>query len=144
MATWLIWCFFGIILFITEVFTPAMFFLNLAIAAFFAAIPAYFGLSFTVQTFTFFIMSVILLLLLRPILISKQKTKSYSENQGMSEYINKPAKVIEEVGEYSGRVAIYDENWDARSIDKMPIAVGEMVKIKYFDNLVMYVEKEKN
>jgi membrane protein implicated in regulation of membrane protease activity len=141
MVNWIIWCYLGVILAIIELFAPALFFLNLAIAAFLTSIPAYFGASFAIQTIIFLVLSTLLLFFIRPFLVNKTNNGG-SKHSALSEYIGKTAKVIEDVAENVGRISIYDENWEARSIDKSIIPKGTIVKIRSFDNLIMYVEKE--
>ncbi len=143
MINWVVWCYLGVILVVIELFAPALFFLNLAIAAFLTAIPAYYGISFAAQTIIFLVLSTLLLFFLRPFLVNKTNNGN-SKHGALSEYIGKTAKVLEEVTENSGRIEIYDENWEARTQNGTTIPVGEIVIINSFDNLIMYVEKEKN
>jgi len=138
MILWHYWIIFGLILFIIEMFTPAMFFLNLAIAAFITALAAWLGLSLSVQVFVFAAISLLLLLFLRPYFL-RHKPKSVAEITDT--YVGKQAKTLEPTDEFEGRIKIYDEEWKARSSSK--IDAGKKVKILKSENLIMYVEEIK-
>lgn len=141
MVVWQVWCAAGILLLIIEMFTPALFFLNLAVAAFISAIFAYYGFSFIVQTIVFAIVAALLILFLRPLMLSKIKHKS--QETGMNDkYIGKVAKVVKEITNDSGRIAIYGEEWDARTCNDEVIPVGTNVIINSNESIIMYVEKE--
>lgn len=142
MDVWQIWCIAGIILLILEMFTPAMFFINLSIAAIITAIFSYFDASFLVQAIVFSICSLILIVFLRPFMVKIIKTKNGST--GISgKYIEHEAKVVKEVTKNDGRIALYGEEWNARSINDDVIPVGSMVRIKSNDSIIMYVEMIK-
>ena len=140
MELWLIWVIAGVILFIVELFTPILFFLNLAIAAFFAAIGAYFGLSGWWQVGIFGISAGILLGFLRPFLI--KNVHKVDTTSGLEEkYFGKTAKTIRPTGPIDGRIAIYGEEWGARSTDGSEIPEGTDVKIIRNDGTIFYVER---
>ena len=140
MELWLIWVIAGVILFIVELFTPALFFLNLAIAAFFSAIAAYFGLSGWWQVAIFGISAGILLGFLRPLLI--KNVQKDDTTTGLDEkYFGQTAKTIRPTGANDGRVTIYGEEWGARSIDGNEIPEGVDVKIIRNEGTILFVEK---
>lgn len=140
MEVWQIWCVFGLLLLILEMFTPALFFLNLALAAFFTAILAYFGISYIVQTVFFALISSLLILFLRPFLVSKLRSNNSQTGIG-AKYIGHEAKVIKEVTKTSGRIALYGEDWDARTLNDEVIPVDSVVNIIKNDSLILFVEK---
>lgn len=130
----------GLLFLILEIFTPAMFFLNLAFAAFLTAGVAFFVLNVKLVIFTFVVFSALMLLLLRPILMNLATTKE--QKTGIEgKYIGKTAKVISPITKNSGAITIYGERWDARIEAEGEIPEGENVKIVRNDSLVMYVEK---
>lgn len=69
---WQVWCSAGVIFCVIEMFTPAMFFLNLGFACFVAAVAAAMGLAAIYQVITFAVFSAIFLIWLRPLLIKKE------------------------------------------------------------------------
>lgn len=140
MLFWHYWIIFGLILFIVEMFTPAMFFLNLAVAAIVAALAAFLGFNLTVQVFVFAAVSLVLLMFLRPYFLKNMpKTLPAIEDT----YIGKVATTISPTSEFDGRIRIYDEEWQARSLDKTAIEAGKKVKIIKNKSLIMYVEEIK-
>ena len=138
---WQLWCIAGVVFFIIEMFTPVLFFFNLALACFIAAICAAFGLMPVVQVIIFAVFSVIFLIWLRPVLIQR---KNAAENETENMYIGKTAKVIKTVTKDGGRIYIFDEEWPAVSLNENDVFnEGEFVIIEKTENMLMYV-KGKN
>jgi len=140
MEPWQLLIVVGIIFIIIEIFTPVMFFLNLALACFTTAAVAYYIFNWNIIVPIFVVSSAIFLLFLRPILIKKREngdTKTGVEEK----YIGKIAKVTETITTTSGVVSIYNERWEARSNTGDEIPVGIEVKIVRNESLVLYVEK---
>lgn len=139
MEVWQLWGVIGILLIIVEMFTPVLFFLNLAIAAIVTGTVSYYiSLSGTEQVLIFAAASVILLAFLRPMLL---KIKDAPEKTGMDTYLGQKAKVTQKITSDSGRIALFGEVWDARSACENEINEGETVKIVSRDGLTMFVEK---
>ena len=59
MDMWLLLLVASIVFLILEMFTPTLFFINLAVAAAISAIFAYLGFSYLVVTFVFLIVSIV-------------------------------------------------------------------------------------
>lgn len=139
MVHWQFLLVIGVVFLIIEMFTPIMFFLNLALAAFLTAIVAFYVVDWNILVPIFVVASAIFLLFLRPILIKKREN---GQKTGVEEkYIGKIAKVVETVTTQSGVVSIYDERWNARSSTGEEIPVGSEVKIVKNESLLLYVEK---
>lgn len=139
MEVWQVWGVIGILLIIVEMFTPVLFFLNLAIAAIVTgAVSYYMPLSGTVQVLIFAAASVVLLAFLRPMLL---KIKNSPEKTGMDTYLGQSAKVTQKITSDSGRITLFGEAWDARSANNEEINENETVKIVSRDGLTMFVEK---
>ena len=132
----------GFIFLILEMFTPAMFFLNFAIAAFVCAGLSVYINSITVLVIVFSLLSIVLIFTLRPILMKNMKGKE-NETGMSSKYVGKIAKVIEDVDKKHGVVSIYDERWQARNIEDYKIDIGREVEITGFDSLILYVKEVK-
>jgi len=58
-----------------------------------------------------------------------------------AKYVGKTAKVIEDIDKDKGAISIYDERWQARSIDEGIIETGSIVKIESYESIIMYVRK---
>ena len=140
MEMWQFWSIAGILFLILEMFTPAMFFLNFALAAFVVAIFATIFTNLNILILIFVIISASFLIWLRPFLAKKTLKSQVTGVE--AKYIGQSAKVIETVNEYSGAVSIYGERWNAVSDDKSEIPVGDEVKIIRNESLVLYVKKE--
>ncbi len=140
MLMWQMLCVVGIAFVILEIFTPSMFFLNFALAAFITAVASLFTLNHFALVLIFFFFSFISFVFLRPILLRKKSKDTETGIEG--KYIGKVAKVIEEVNKDKGVITIYGERWEARSLDGQSIPDGVDVKIVKNDSLIMFVEKE--
>lgn len=140
MVLWEIFAIAGLAFVILEMIVPSMFFLNLALAGFITAILALFIKSWIVLTFIFVVLSILSILLLRPILIKNKESKN--QETGMEgKYIGQIVKVIEPITKFSGAITIYDERWEARTENDETIPAGSEVKIVKNESLVLTVEK---
>jgi len=138
MSMWQFLCVAGIAFVILEIFTPSMFFLNFALAAFLTAIVSLYIKGHFAIVLVFFILSFLSFIFLRPVLLRRYSKDT--ETGIESKYIGKSAKVLEEISETGGVVSIYDERWNARCAEGT-IPAGEEVKIIKNDGLTMFVEK---
>ena len=140
MYLWQLYIVVGLACIIFEMLVPSMFFLNLAIAAFFSAAAAYIGLATIWQVLIFGIFAGILLGFLRPILI--KNVQKEDTTTGLDEkYLGQKAKTIRPTGENDGRVTIYGEECVARSVDGSEIPEGIDVKIVRNEGTIFFVEK---
>lgn len=143
MSAWIFFLIVALIFFITEIYTPTMFFLNFALAASVCAILGIFTDNYNILIPLFAIISILFLLFLRPLFnINPQKNK---EHNFESPYIGKQATAKTVINAFSGRVKIYDEDWEARlaNDDDPEIKSGAKVTIIRHNDLTMYVEKKK-
>jgi membrane protein implicated in regulation of membrane protease activity len=142
MATWLVFLIVGLLFFIAEIFTPTMFFLNFSAASVICAFLGIFIDNYNVLIPTFAILSIIFILFLRPLLnINPRKQK---EDKFESQYVGKLATATSDISAFSGRLKIYDEDWEARTLseDTPEIKSGSKVKIIRHNDLTMFVEKK--
>lgn len=75
MVLWEIFAIAGLAFLILEMIVPSMFFLNLALAGFVTAIVALFVKGWIILTCIFVVLSILSILLLRPILIKQKESK---------------------------------------------------------------------
>lgn len=139
MAIWQILAGLGLIFIILEMVVPTMFFLNFAVGAFLAAICALYISNWTALIIIFVAISMLSLLVLRPMLVKKTEKSQETGIQG--KYIGKTAKVVETVTPNSGVISLYDERWQARSEHEIP--VGSEVIIERNESLIMFVKETK-
>ena len=138
MELWQLWCLIGVVFCIIEVFTPSMFFLNLGLACFVSGIAGYLGANFTVDVIVFALFAALFLVFLRPLLLAKSKN---ADSDYEDKYNGKTAVVTEKIGADGGRIAIYGETWQAKSLNGEEIEKDSHVKIVKLESITMFVEK---
>ena len=141
MTMWQFLCVVGIAFIILEIFTPSMFFLNFALAAFLTALSSVFITHKFTLVLIFFVLSFLSFVFLRPMLLKRNTKETETGIEG--KYIGKSAKAIEDISENSGVITIYGERWEARSIDCSFIPAGSEVCIEKNDGLIMFVGVNK-
>ena len=129
----------GIGFIILELFTPSMFFLNFALAAFITAVVSLFVTKTLTLVLVFFIFSFLSFVFLRPLLLKKMTKET--ETGVNDKYLGKTVKVEEEVTSDRGVITIYGERWEARTTDGSTIEAGANAKIVKNESLIMFVEK---
>ena len=137
-----LWQIIGIIcigLIILEIFTPTLFFLNLAIGAFITGIVSLWYKDVSGLIVIFAVLSAVILIFIRPLLYKKTPDENKTGIEG--KYIGKTARVDEEISRESGVISIYGERWEARVENDETNPVGTEVKIIRHDSLIMYVER---
>lgn len=139
MIAWHMLAGLGILFLILEMVVPSMFFLNFAIGAFVSAVCSIYIFNWTALIIIFVLVSLLSLLVLRPLLV--KKTDKSQETGISGKYIGKIAKVVETVTKESGVISIYDERWQARSEEKIP--VDSQVEIIKNESLIMFVKEVK-
>ena len=140
MDIWQIWGIVSIIFIVIEILTPVLFFLNLALAAILTGGIVYFWhIKFTEQLILFSILAFIFMLFLRPLLLKTKKSPAQSGLE--AKYIGQTAKVVQKITKDGGRIAIYGEEWNAKTNTEEEIYENETVKIISNDGLIMIVKK---
>ena len=129
----------GIVFLVLEIFTPSLFFLNFALAAFLTAVVSIFVKTIFVLVLIFVVLSFVSFIFLRPILVRKF---IQSKETGIdSKYIGQVVKAEENITSSEGVILIYGERWDARSENGEFIEKGCQVRIVRNESIIMYVEK---
>ena len=142
MSAWIVFLIISLICFIAEIYTPTMFFLNFAVAGIVCTILALITDNYNILVPIFTILSIIFILFLRLLLnINPKKEKEHTFE---SQYIGKTATAITDINAFSGRLKIYDEDWEARTADEAAAEIkkGSKVTIIRHDDLTMFVEKK--
>ncbi len=141
MLNWQILSIVGIAFVILEIFTPSMFFLNFALAAFLTALSSVFITHKFTLVLIFFVLSFLSFAFLRPMLLKRHTKETETGIEG--KYIGKTAKATEDISENSGVITIYGERWEARTLDCSVIPAGSDVCIVKNDGLIMFIKKEE-
>ena len=141
MSAWLVFLIVAILFFMAEIYTPTMFFLNFALASIVCALLGIFTDNYNILIPIFTILSIIFILFLRPLL--NINPKQDKEHEFESQYINKIGTATTDINAFSGRLKIYDEDWEARTLseDAPEIKKGSKVKIIRHNDLTMFVQK---
>ena len=137
-----LWQIIGIIcvgLVILEIFTPAMFFLNLAIGAFITGVVSIWYKDIAGLMIIFAVLSTIMIIFIRPMLFKKTPDENKTGIEG--KYIGKTAKVEADITKDAGVISIYGERWEARVESDETIETGSEVRILRNDSLIMFVER---
>ena len=135
------WQFFGvvgIIFLIMEIFTPSMFFLNFALAAFICAPISVYVKNFYALAIIFFVLSFVSFVFLRPVIMKRFNKET--ETGMESKYIGQIVKAEEDITSDAGVISIYGERWEARSEGGVVIPRDSRVKIIRNESLIMFVE----
>lgn len=139
MLVWQFLCVVGVAFVILEIFTPSMFFLNFALAAFITSAASIFVVNKFYLVLVFFVLSFLSFAFLRPILL--RKNSKDTETGINSKYLGQVVKAVENISSSGGVINIYGERWDARCEGENVIPAGSEVKILRNDGLIMIVEK---
>ena len=139
MQFWQLLGIIGIVFLLLEIFTPSMFFLNFALAAFLCAIISLLYTNIFGLVGLFCLLSLVSFVFLRPIII--KRINKETETGVKSKYIGQIVKTDEDITDSQGVINIYGERWDARSDDGTLIPKGSSVKITRNESIIMYVSK---
>lgn len=140
MTVWELLVIAGIGFVILELFTPSMFFLNFALAAFITAVASLYTTKMITLVLIFFVLSFLSFIFLRPLILRRNKKET--ETGVNDKYIGRTAKVVEDVTSGSGTISIYDERWNARTEDGSIIPAGSDVLIVRNESLIMFVKNK--
>lgn len=140
---WIVWATVGLILLIVEMVTPTLFFAGMGIGAFLASVAAYYGANLYWQIIIFAIFSIIFTVYIKPI-FKNSLLKLPKNDTNMYAYEGEKAKVLITINneENTGRIRVFDEEWNAKSTDGQIFGKDEIVKIKYIKDMTAYVEKD--
>ena len=135
---WWVWILAALVCGIIEVMIVSFVFLMFAIGALAAGIAAACGANLMVQLIVFIVVSVALLVVLRPFLKGRiERSNSYvpSNTDGL---IGKTAYVTETVGERHGRIQFTGGEWSART-QGPELPVGAEVRVDRIDGATAVV-----
>lgn len=134
------WLGLALILFIIEAATVGMVCMWFGIGAIISMLCSYFITNIYIQWTIFIVVSVIMLVLLRP--LAKKAMSNNAESTNVSALIGKTAFLTEEINEESyGRVKFGDISWIAVSSQGETIKKGEKVKVVLVKGNKLVVEK---
>ncbi len=140
---WWLWALFGVAACAGETVNLTLFLLYVGIAAFAAAVLSFAGLAMAAQFGAFIVLSVSLIVLVRPRMIHALVGRVPARvltNQGRM--IDRTGTVIDAVTRDSGHIRVgAAEFWTARTNPPaMRLEPGQTVRIAYVDGLTAYVD----
>ena len=140
---WIVWATVGLILLIVEMVTPTLFFAGMGIGAFLASVAAYYGANLYWQIIIFAVFSIIFTVYIKP-MFKNSLLKLPKNDTNMYAYEGEKAKVLITINneENTGRIRVFDEEWNAKSTDGQIFEKDEIVKIKHIKDMTAYVEKD--
>ncbi len=140
MELWMLFVIIAVIASVLEIIVPTLFCINFAFAGIITAVISIFWGNLSELILVFLAISLLSILFIKPLLTNLLKKEQGADFN--SEYIGKIVKTIEPVSATKGAVTIYDERWEARTVDACEeIPEGCDVKIVKNDSLVLFVEK---
>ena len=130
MMSWIVWLIVAAVLGVAELLTMTFAFGIIAVAAVVAAVVGAFHLDLGIQLAAFVAAAGAGLGFVRPVAIRHLKQPP-ALRTGAAALVGRPAIVLEEVNEHSGRVRIDGEEWSSRPYldDSLIIPVGTKVDV---------------
>lgn len=130
------------VMLVIEIFTMGLTTIWFSMGAVASSIAAALGASLWIQILLFSVVSVLIMLLVRPFamkVMDKNRTKTNIE-----EVIGERAKVIEFIDneKEQGKVQFRGVEWMARSVDESKISVGEVVIVEAVSGVKLMVKKQ--
>lgn len=130
------------VMLVIEIFTMGLTTIWFSMGAVASSIAAALGASLWIQILLFSVVSVLIMLLVRPFamkVMDKNRTKTNIE-----EVIGERAKVIELIDneKEQGKVQFRGVEWMARSVDESKISVGEVVIVEAVSGVKLMVKKQ--
>ena len=138
MTTWWLWILAALVCGIIEVMSVSFVFLMFAIGALAAGIAAACGANLMVQLIVFIIVSVALLVVLRPFLKGRIERSNNYVPSNTDRLIGKSGYVTETVGERHGRIQFSGGEWSART-EGPELPVGAEVRVDRIDGATAVV-----
>lgn len=138
MSTWWLWILGALVCGIIEVMAVSFVFLMFAIGALAAGIADACGANLTVQVIVFIVVSIALLVILRPFLKGRIDRSSGYVPSNTDSLIGKTGYVTETVGERHGRIQFSGGEWSART-EGPTLPVGAEVRVDRIDGATAVV-----
>ena len=142
LFTWENWIYAGIILLILEIFTPGFVVACIGIGALTTSVFAYFDASISIQLLVFSLATLFSFLGLRPYALKYLYSAEGDVKTNADSLIGKKGIVKETINNdlNKGRVAIYGDNWKAKSLDNSIIEKGDSVEVVNMESTILIVK----
>ena len=142
---WQIWIIVAVILFIFEIFAPALIASCFAIGCISAGIVSAFGCGIKIQLIAFAAGTLIAFFGARPFMLKYFHKKSDKIKTNMDALIGKIGRVTETLNasKNEGRIIVEGDDWKAETENDEIVNVGEKVKIVQVNSTILIVEPIK-
>lgn len=137
--TWILWLVLMLGLAAVETLTLDLFFLMLATGALAGLIGALAGAAFFIQVVIFCVVSLLMVLLVRPVALKHLKRGSAEQLSNVDRLIGERALTLEPVTGLSGTVKIGGDTWTARTADGSSLPAGSRVTVSRIDGATAVV-----
>lgn len=137
--TWILWLVLLLGLAAVETLTLDLFFLMLAMGALAGLIAALTGAAFFIQVVVFCVVSLLMVLLVRPVALRHLKVGAPDQRSNIDRLVGESALTLEPVTALSGTVKIGGDTWTARTADGSSLPAGERVAVERIDGATAVV-----
>ncbi|MFI3305722.1 MAG: NfeD family protein [Rikenellaceae bacterium] len=140
---WIIWVVVGLMAILIETLTLGFAVICFAAGAFAAAAVAYFGVGVAWQLALFSLVSIVMLVALRPLAVNYFRSSSFSTvATNIEAIVGRRAVVTEQIRRGVGRVSIDGDDWKAEVAEaNETIEVGESVEVVEVRSVILIVKK---
>lgn len=137
--TWVLWLVLMLGLAAVETLTLDLFFLMLSVGALAGVAAALAGAAFFIQVVVFCVVSLMMVLLVRPVAIKHLKRGPADQLSNIDRLVGERALTLEPVTGLSGTVKIGGDTWTARTNDGSYLPAGERVTVSRIDGATAVV-----
>lgn len=137
--TWILWLVLLLGLAAVETLTLDLFFIMMSMGALAALIASLAGGAFFVQVVVFCVVSLLMVLLVRPVALRHLKLGSPEQRTNIDRLVGEYALTLEPVTGLSGTVKIGGDTWTARTADGSSVPAGERVAVARIDGATAVV-----
>ncbi len=137
---WILWLVLFLGLAAVETLTLDLLFLMLSLGALAALAASFVTGSFFLQGIVFCVVSLLMVLLVRPIALRHLKAGPGEQRSNIDRLIGEPALALETVTSYSGTVKIGGDTWSARTLGGLSVPAGTRVAVARIEGATAVVE----
>ncbi len=137
--TWILWLVLLLGLAAVETLTLDLFFIMLATGALGGLVASLAGAAFFVQVVIFCVVSLLMILLVRPVALKHLKAGPHEQRSNIDRLVGESALTLEPVTGRSGTVKIGGDTWSARTSDGSSVPAGERVSVSSIDGATAVV-----
>lgn len=142
LSPWHIWMIAGIILFILEIFTPALVAACLGIGCLAAGLISLLSIGLEGQLLTFSIATAVSFFGVRPFMLRYGHRRADRIKTNADALVGKYGRVLVEIDNHKaqGRVAVEGDDWRAESLNDVVIPEGTRITVVKVDSTILIVK----